>query len=208
VSFRVAFDAGSIHDPKGKEGLAALTAAMLSEGGTRKRTYGELVDALYPLAASIGVQTDKELAVVSGTVHRDNLDAFYALFREVLLEPRFDAADFERLKADQLNALTSVLRAADDENLGKETLGAAMYAGHPYGRPTIGTAKGIRAITLDDVKAFWASHYTRESATRGCLRASSRRRSFPRRARRRGSRRRSSRNPRVRGRSRSGSRSP
>jgi zinc protease len=167
VSFRVAFDAGSVHDPAGKEGLAALTAAMLSEGGTRKRTYGELVDALYPLAASIGVQTDKELAVVSGTVHRDNLDAFYALFREVLLEPRFDAVDFERLKADQLNALTSVLRAADDENLGKETLGAAIYAGHPYGRPTIGTAKGIRAITLDDVKAFWSSRYTRESATLG-----------------------------------------
>ena len=167
VSFRVVFEAGSIHDPKGKEGLAALTAAMLSEGGTRRRSYSELVAALYPLAASIGVQADKETAVVVGTVHRDNLDAFYALFREVLLEPRFDAADFERLKADQLNALTSVLRAADDENLGKETLGAAMYPGHPYGRPTIGTASGIRAITLDDVKAFWAARYTRESATLG-----------------------------------------
>ena len=167
VSFRVAFDAGSTRDPAGKEGLAALTAAMLSEGGTRRRSYAELVDALYPLAASIGVQTDKELAVVVGTVHRDNLDAFYTLFREVLLEPRFDEADFERQKADQLNALTSVLRAADDENLGKETLGAAMYAGHPYGRPTLGTAAGIRSITLDDVKAFWAAHYTRESATLG-----------------------------------------
>jgi zinc protease len=140
---------------------------MVAEGGTKKLTYSELLDRLYPLAASIGVNSDKEVTVVSGTVHRDNLDAYYELFRQVVLEPRFDPADFERLKADQLNALTTVLRAADDENLGKEALNAALYPGHPYGRPDLGTAQGIRAITLDDVKAFWAKHFTRESATLG-----------------------------------------
>ncbi len=167
VSFRVLFDVGTIEDPPGKEGLATLTAAMLSEGGTKKLSYPELLDRLYPLAAGISVQSDKEVTVVSGTVHRDNLDRYYDLFRQVLLEPRFDAAEFERLKADQMNALTSVLRAADDENLGKEALGAAMYAGHPYGRPNLGTASGIRAITLEDVKAFHAARFTKERATLG-----------------------------------------
>jgi zinc protease len=167
VSFRLVFDFGTIHDPAGKEGLAALTAAVVSEGGTKKLSYPELLDRLYPLAASIGVSVDKEVAVLAGTVHRDNLDAYYDLFRQVLLEPRFDPSDFERLKADQRNALTTVLRAADDENLGKEVLNAALHRGHPYGRPDLGTVEGIASITLDDVKAFWGRHFTRESVTLG-----------------------------------------
>src|SRR5215203_5359744 len=39
VSLRIQFLTGSIDDPEGKEGLAALTAAMLSQGGTRSLTY-------------------------------------------------------------------------------------------------------------------------------------------------------------------------
>jgi zinc protease len=167
VSFRLVFDFGTIHDPAGKEGLAALTAALVSEGGTKKLSYPELLDRLYPLAASVGVSVDKEVAVLAGTVHRDNLDAYYDLFRQVLLEPRFDPSDFERLKADQRNALTTVLRAADDENLGKEALNAALHRGHPYGRPDLGTVEGIASITLDDVKAHWARHFTKESVTLG-----------------------------------------
>jgi zinc protease len=167
VAVRVLFHVGSVDDPRGKEGLADLAAAMLAEGGSRKLTYSQLLDALFPMAASIGVRADREVTVVYGTVHRDNLAGYYALLRQVLLTPRFDAADFERLRADQLNDLTTRLRAADDENLGKEALAAAMYAGQPYGRPVSGTVAGLRSIKLDDVKSFWAGHYTRDNVELG-----------------------------------------
>ena len=160
IAIRVLFHAGSVHDPRGKEGLAALTVAMISEGGSKRLTYAELLDALYPLAAGIGARADKEVSILCGCVHRDNLYTYYDLFRQILIEPRFDPADFERLKSDQLNYLTRILRATDDENLGKEVLGAAMYEGHPYGRPTAGTVRGIRSIALDDVKAFYATHFS------------------------------------------------
>jgi zinc protease len=163
VAVRILFHAGSIDDPKGKEGLAALTASMISEGGSQKRTYAELVDALYPLAAGISARADKEVTVVSGSVHKDNLEAYYALLREVLLTPRFDPEDFERLKADQINYLTSRLRATSDEELGKATLGTMLYAGHPYGHPTAGTVQGLQAITLDDVKRFYREKFTRDN---------------------------------------------
>jgi zinc protease len=167
VAIRVLFHVGSVYDPKGKEGLAGLTAAMLAEGGSKKLSYPELLDALFPMAASIGVQADKEVTVVHGTVHRDNLERYYALLSQVLLTPRFGVADFERLKADQLNDLTTRLRAADDENLGKEALEAAMCAGHPYGRPVAGTVAGLMSVTLDDVRAFWLTHFTRENVELG-----------------------------------------
>ena len=45
VAVRLMFSVGSIHDPAGKEGLAALTALMVGEAGTAKRDYKALVEA-------------------------------------------------------------------------------------------------------------------------------------------------------------------
>jgi zinc protease len=167
VSFRFMFEIGSVDDVAGKEGLAALTGATLAEGGTRKRTYAQLLDALYPMAAGIGVQVDREVTVVHGTVHRDHLDRYYELIREVVLEPIFDAKEFERLRDDQRNALVSGLRAIDDETFGMEALASLLYPGHPYGRPVEGTVRGIDALRRDDVAAFHAARFTRSRLTLG-----------------------------------------
>lgn len=161
------FETGSADDPSGKEGLAALTGGLLAEGGTRTLTYEQLLEALYPMAAGIGVHVDRDVTVVSGTVHRDHLDRYYDLMRQVVLEPGFEAKDFDRLKDDQLNAIVAGLRATDDEALAKESLASILYAGHPYGRPVEGTVRGIHALTVDDVAAFHAERFTRAGLTLG-----------------------------------------
>ena len=167
VSIRLLFATGSVDDPDGKEGLAALTGAVLAEGGTRALTYEQLLDALYPMAAGIGVQVDREVTVFKGTVHRDHLDRYYDLMRQVVLEPRFDAKEFERLKDDQRNALVSGLRASDDEGFGIESLASLLYAGHPYGRPVEGTVRGIDSLRPEDASAFHATRFTRDALTLG-----------------------------------------
>ncbi len=167
VAIRVLFEAGSADDPRGKEGLAALTGSLLVEGGAGPRSYAQILDALYPMAAGIGVHVDREVTVVHGTVHRDHLLPFYELMRDVLLAPRFDAADLERLRADQSNAITAGLRATDDEGLGKEALDAMIHAGGPYGRPVEGSVRGIAAVTRQDVIAFRRQSYTRDRLTIG-----------------------------------------
>src|SRR5262245_43128250 len=98
VSFRLAFEVGSADDPPGKEGLAALTAALIAEGGTKTHAYEEILRRLYPMAAGIGVQVERDMTVVQGTVHRDHLDRYYEMFRESVIAPRFDVREFERLK--------------------------------------------------------------------------------------------------------------
>jgi zinc protease len=167
VSFRLLVGAGSIDDPAGRHGAAALTGACLAEGGTKRMSYEQLLEALYPMAAGIGVQIDRESTVVHGTVHRDHLDRYADLLLESVLEPRFDPKEFERLKDDQRNALVAGLRAVDDEGLGKEALSSRLYAGQPYGRPVEGTVEGIGALTRDDVAAFHASRFTRDRITLG-----------------------------------------
>ncbi|HLK89589.1 MAG TPA: pitrilysin family protein [Polyangia bacterium] len=160
-AIRLVFQIGSVDDPAGKEGLAALTAEMIGKGGSKTHTYAELLDALYPLAAQIKVYGDKETVVYEGMVHRDNLARFAELLAEQVLSPRFADNDFTRNKQDALDYVAKTLRGNADEDLGKQALATILYKDHPYGRPTQGTVAGLSAITLDDVKKFYAGHYAR-----------------------------------------------
>jgi zinc protease len=163
VSFRFVLHVGSALDPPGKEGLAALTALMLSQGGTEELSLTEVMEVLYPMAADFSSQPDKEVTTFIGRAHRDHLEPYYAVFRDRIQKPRFDPKDFERNKNDLLNYLRKSLPSADDEELGKKSLEWELYEGHPYRHPVQGTIAGIESITLDDVKAFYRKHYTTEN---------------------------------------------
>ena len=167
VAFRILFDTGSSEDPAGKEGLTALTAAMTVKSGTRALTFAELSRALYPMAASIDVNVDRDQTVFSADVAAADLPKFYPLLRDVILAPRLDDESFKRLKARQTSALDDELKGADDETLGKESLEAAIYADHPYGHPAVGTDAGLAAIGLDDVKAQRARVFCKDRVTVG-----------------------------------------
>lgn len=162
VAIRLQFNAGSVQDPAGKEGLAALTAQMITAAATQKRSYPELLDALDPLAASIDANVDREVTVFFGAVHRDNLEAYTGLLEEALLTPGFKLEDFERNRDQLLATLTNNLRS-NDELLGLEMLQQEIYKGHPYGHAPAGTVEGLKRITLDDVKKFYQEQYTRSS---------------------------------------------
>jgi zinc protease len=160
-AIRLVFQIGAVDDPAGREGLAALTAEMIGKAGSKARTYAELLDALYPLAAEITVYGDKESVVYEGTVHRDNLAKFADLLAEQVLTPRFAEDDFHRNRENALDYVAKTLRGNADEDLGKQALATILYKDHPYGRPTQGTVAGLTAITLDDVKKFYAERYAR-----------------------------------------------
>jgi zinc protease len=166
VAVRLLFDAGSIHDPAGKEGLASLTALMVSQGGTQKRTYSQMLDAFYPLAAGIGSNVDREVTLFTGTVHRETLAEYSALLQEALLQPAFAAGDFERNRELLVTSLTNSLRSSD-ELLGLEFLQDKLFAGHPYGHAPEGTVESLKRLTLDDVKTFYREHYTQANLMLG-----------------------------------------
>jgi zinc protease len=160
IRFKLLFAAGSAHDPKGKEGLAALTAAMVASSGSRERKIDEVTRALFPLAGSFNEQTDKEMTTFSGSTHKDNWDRFLGIALPLLVDPGFREEDFRRLKDAQKNALVLDLKDNNEEEFGKERLQANVFAGTPYGHPVLGTVKGIESITLDDVKEFYRKAYT------------------------------------------------
>jgi zinc protease len=160
VTFRFVFLTGSASDPADKPGVAALTAALLAQGGTREMTYKQIVDAMFPMATSVSQQADKEMIAFSGTTHVDNLQAFYKIFRAMLLDPGWRQDDFNRLRDDAVNYLRVSLRGNNDEELGKEVLYNQIYAGHPYGHENIGAISALEKMTLADLQAFYRAQFT------------------------------------------------
>ncbi|MBS1824448.1 MAG: insulinase family protein [Acidobacteria bacterium] len=165
ITFRVVFQTGAASDPKGKEGIASLTAAMLSDGGSKKMSYQQRIDALFPMAASINWNVDKEMTAFSAETHLDNLEKFYAIFREALLDPGWREDDLRRLKDDMINGLRISLRGNNDEELGKEVLYSTIYKGHPYEHHNVGRVAAIQSITLADLQQFYKANYTAANIT-------------------------------------------
>ena len=167
LNVKIQFAVGSAHDPAGKEGLAALTASMITEAGSKAMTIDEIEAALYPMAGSFGARVDKEMSTLTGIIHKDNWQAFLGVVLPQLLDPGFRPEDFKRLKEAQLNALTQDLRSNNEEELGKEQLQIDIFTGTPYAHAALGTVAGLNAIALDDVRQFARHMYTRANLTLG-----------------------------------------
>ncbi len=167
IAVNVWVRAGSQNDPQGKEGLASLTADLLSDSSTRQDTYEQILAKLYPMAAGYDFSVDKEMTVFTGKIHRDNLNSYWEIFKNAIVSPAFKEEDFKRVKARTINFLKQARRFSNDEELSKELLYWALFKGTPYEHPEEGYVQSVEAITLEDVKAFYAKYYTRDNIVTG-----------------------------------------
>jgi len=167
VAFNIWIKSGSAADPTGKEGLASMTASLVSGGATKQDKLEAILAKLYPLAAGYNASVDKEMTNLTGRVHKDNLEAFYGLFKNALLAPAFAEEDFNRLKAQRMNFLERSRRYSRDEELSKQLLYWTAYEGTPYHHPEEGYVDSVRSITVDDVRVFYRGHYVRNNIVVG-----------------------------------------
>ena len=167
LNIKLMFHAGSAFDPPGKEGLAALSAAMVTDASSQSYRLEDQQKAFYPVAASFTPQVDKELSTFTLRTPKDKAPEVLTIALSNLLTPGLREDDFERLKHAQLTALTQKLRANNEEELAKERLQELVYAGSPYAHTSLGTVAGIQAITLQDVKDFLQRSFTQSNLTLG-----------------------------------------
>jgi zinc protease len=167
VSCDIHVPTGASSDPKDKAGLAYATANMMDEGaGTRGAI--DLARAIDDLGAQIGTDANADASFVTVTVLKRNLDKAFALFGDVVARPRMDAVEFKRVKDLWANELRE--REKDPDATARVVYRVALYGpDHPYGHPWDGTPKSAKAITLDDVRAFYKSSWRPDRATLVCV---------------------------------------
>ncbi len=152
LSMELVFKGGETLVPAEKHGLASMTASLLTEG-TSSRDSLKLSDELAEIGASLGARGGLESSNITVTTLTKHAGKALELFTDVLKNPTFPEREMRRLKMQRLNMIRS--RGDRAEGVSGTVFPRLLYGeNHPYGRPDLGTAKNVNAITRDDVVAF------------------------------------------------------
>jgi len=154
---------GSAADPIGQYGVGSLTAAMLDEGAG-SRSALDLADAIEFLGANLSTGSTFDSSAVRMSVPVSRLADALPLMADVALRPTFPAAELDRLRKERLTAL---LQARDNPAALVQLAFPRMVFGptHRYGTSANGLPATIEALTADDLRAFYRSHFRPDNAT-------------------------------------------
>jgi zinc protease len=156
MSVLVLVRAGASFDPAHRPGLAAITGDLLDEG------CGDLdALALHETLGRLGAQLDTEVGADATLVGLTTLERSavpsVTLLAEMIVRPRLDAADFERVRDLRLNRLLQMreMPPAVAERIFTERL----YGAHPYGHLPIGSEASLQAMSAGEAREFHQQMY-------------------------------------------------
>ncbi|HEX3500748.1 MAG TPA: pitrilysin family protein [Stellaceae bacterium] len=159
ITLELSFQGGAAADPAGKSGLAAMTTALLDEGA------GELDSQAFQgreedLASAVHFSAGHDYVTGGLATIRTNMTAAFELLRLALSEPRFDDDAVARIRSD---LIAEVARRLDSPNaIAGRVWWRNAFPDHPYGRPTDGTASGLNAIEIADLRQFVRQRFARD----------------------------------------------
>jgi zinc protease len=148
---------GSDANPTSKPGLASFTSEMLPEG-TERRTSSQIADDAAQIGAALRALTVSDDSTVDIRTLKPNVDSAFDLLSDVVLHPKFDPAEIERVR--KLRE-TDILQVQDDpQDLAFGVFRKMVYGpDHPYGFRDEGTLTATKATTRDDLVRMWQRGY-------------------------------------------------
>ena len=161
VTMMIEFDAGTRRDPKGKEGLAELTAECLSQG-TKELTAPEFDQKVDFMGSSVGVSAGRDYSTAAMTTLKKYQGDTLKLLAGILTEPGLRDADIERKRAEQV----AEIKAAEEQpgyTADVEFI-KDLFGDSPYGHPGEGSSESAGKLSADDVRGFYRDNYKLGSA--------------------------------------------
>lgn len=153
VNFSLVIDGGHLLDDVAKNGVANLMSDIMMEG-TANKTPAELEEEIELLGASINMFTTRESIVIRGNTLVRNFDKTLDLVEEILLEPRWDEAEFARIKTATVNGIKR--SDANPNAVAGRVYARVLYGDdHIFAYPTSGTVASVESLTMDDVKNYY-----------------------------------------------------
>ena len=160
ISIRFAFEGGSAQDPEGKGGLAELMTGLFDEGagGLDSEAFQVKLD---DVGAEMRFNAGRDEIFGSMRMLAENSDEAFDLLRSAIVEPRFDAAPVDRIRAQMVSGI--IANARDPETEAQAKWIEALYGDHPYARPDVGTENTLASITPDDLRAYHKAVFARDN---------------------------------------------
>jgi predicted Zn-dependent peptidase len=165
VVMNMMFDAGFASDQFSAPGTAALAMNMMDEG-TKKMSSLEINEQLQMLGATLSADSDLDMSYVNMTTLRPTLDASLDLYADVLLNPSFPEADFQRLKNEQLAQIER--EKATPIQMALRVVPKLLYSDdHSYCTPLTGSGytETVAGIERSDILDFYGDWIRPNNAT-------------------------------------------
>jgi len=156
VSIRLLVRAGSAQDPKGKGGVANLTASLLDQG-TMSRSAQDIADQIDFIGGDLGTGAGTDLSFVNAIVMKDSFPLGMDLLADVARNPAFAPEEIARQKDQVLSSLR--VNADDPGYIADVVFDRLVYGFHPYGLPGSGTEDTLAALTRQDLQAFHTQYF-------------------------------------------------
>ncbi len=163
VAFTATVAGGVVAEPEGRNGVAALTAALLGQGaGARDaRAFSEAVAAVGGL---FDVDAELEAVVLSGEFMARDAALMVELLADVLRRPALSPGEFAKTQTRAIRSLTAA-RDGDLEILLLPYARAFVHGDHPYGRAATGSEQSLEQLRHEDVRRFYRDHFGADRLT-------------------------------------------
>ncbi len=165
VNLTLLVDAGYAADQFAAPGTASLALDMLDEGTTR-RTALQISDTLSQLGAQLFTSSQLDVSRVALSTLKENLDPALDIFADVVLNPSFPQADFQRQQRQRLARIQR--EKVQPVQMALRVFPQLLYGtNHAYGNPLTGsgTEASVSAMTRDDLVRFHRTWFKPNHAT-------------------------------------------
>jgi zinc protease len=165
VELALLADAGYASDQSAQPGTAKLAMNMVLQG-TRFRNALQISDELDRLGATLSTGSDLDSSFVSMSALKQKLNPSLELLADVIENPTFPEADFQRMQNLQLDDIRR--EKADPNNIALRVLPGLLYGpNHPYSTPFTGsgTEASVARITRADAVRFHDTWFKPNNAT-------------------------------------------
>lgn len=162
MDLRVVFDAGAAKDGD-KHGLALLTNGLMAEGAGQWNS-DQIAERFEGVGASFGNSSHRDMSLLSlrSLTDKKLLDTALETFKVVLNEPTFPDDAFERERSRLLIGLERQKQSPGA--ISSKAFYRAAYDQHPYAFTADGEIETVKAITTDDLKAFYKQYFVAANA--------------------------------------------
>ena len=165
VNLTLLLDAGYAADQFAAPGTASLALDMLDEG-TTKRTALQISDTLSQLGAQLFTSSQLDVSRVALSSLKENLDPALDIFADVVLNPSFPQADFQRQQRQRLARIQR--EKVQPVQMALRVFPQLLYGtNHAYGNPLTGsgTEESVSRMTRDDLVRFHRAWFKPNHAT-------------------------------------------
>ena len=138
-------------------GIAHFTEHTIFKG-TAHKSAAVVNGYLDRLGGELNAYTTKEEIVIHATVLKEDLPKAAGLLLELATEATFPEKEIETEKGVVIDEIQSYKDSPADEVY--DRFEEALYAGHPLGRPILGTPASVRRITAEELRRFVRENFT------------------------------------------------